>query len=106
METLKEKYGKFMELKFPLNSPKDEVISDLFIQLVDYDAYTAGLIDCVLMGKSIEWKKLFYDEKLEKDLTDNLQRNDIDGVSRKALESYLNRLYLLKDLIQEAKRMS
>lgn len=101
METLKQKYQSFCRRPFPGNFAINPIVSDLFMDLADYDSYISGLIDQAVNGEKVKSNKIFYDQKLEDQLRECLVKNDLDEVSYKAVMEYLSYLQEIKSLLDE-----
>jgi hypothetical protein len=101
METLKQKYQSFCKKPFPENFAINPVVSDLFMDLADYDSYISGLIDQAINGKKVKSNNIFYDQKLEDQLRDCLVKDDLDEVSRRAVMEYISYLQEIKCLLDD-----
>lgn len=98
----KEFHAKFKEFRreaFPDNSSDDDIVSDFFMSLVEYDSFIAGYLDRIDKGEKIELSNLRYDDKLDQDLNKNLNRSDLKNEDKVALKNYLFYLRRIKDLI-------
>lgn len=103
MNILRKKFKAFVKKPFPRNVSSDESVSDLFMELADYDSYIAGLLDQATKNRKIDFGKLFYDQELEDQFLKSLKRTDLDEVSVIAIKEYLNYLEIIKYLIKEIK---
>lgn len=102
MKKLAEVFADFQRLKFP-RSPSNELLDDIFADLVQYDNQIAGSVDKLLKGKTLRSTDLYFDVELEKRLRGFIieakSKEDISSA-----ESYLQYLNSLKDLISVAEK--
>lgn len=103
MKELKQKFKLFCERPFPGNVSTNEVVSDLFMELVEYDSYIAGLIDQAVNGKKVDPIKLLYNQNLEDKLYKCIKEEDLDDVSSKAVLNYIDYLFIIKNLLEDLK---
>ena len=101
MNKAREKFETFTKKPFPKNTSTNETVSDLFMELVEYDSYVAGLIDQVLSGRKVEGLK--YDQNLEEQLRKCLDLKDLDEISSNAVSEEIEYLLEIKEIIDELK---
>lgn len=97
LKKIKIAYDKFRKIPFP-EPPIDDNLYDLYSELVEFDAYIAGLISSFINGKKINNCDLYIDEKMMKKLI-NFETNNKQ--TKKELSVYLNYTNKLNDLINE-----
>lgn len=92
LEELKQIFSDFLALPFPEGSD-DETTDMLWAELVDYDAYIAGLVDRIIKGVSLENYKLYFDEKLERKLIKIVRgSNPVASRDAKRIMEYLAKI--------------
>lgn len=96
LNKLKIAYDHFRKIPFP-EPPIDDELYGIYSELVEFDAYIAGLISSFLKGKKISKSDLHMDENIKKNLinfkTTNKQTKD-------ELSVYINYLNKLDELIK------
>lgn len=100
MRKLSETYKTFRRLKFP-KTPTNDILDDIFTDLVQYDSHVAGSVDKLLKGKAIKSTDLYFDIGLEKRIQEFIsQAKNQDDL--KNAETYLQYLDNLRELIRVA----
>jgi hypothetical protein len=97
---LKNSIEEFRLCEFPENS-YNETVSDLFMDLVAYDSYIAGLIDRVSSGHKVEKAKLIYDDDLERKLEKHINGQELWSEDKNSLIGYLKYLRRIKQLLHQ-----
>ncbi len=61
---LRREFESFIKLPFPDRTVDDEEAMELHVDLLEYDAYAAGLISSLSSGVDVDPDRLFFDEDL------------------------------------------
>ena len=95
------KYNVLLNTPFPDNYPANDDVSDIFLDLVEYDGYMAGLFEKVVSGKSYDHLLVTYDQDLENRIIKLINSKELDSMSKAALLEYHKYLLQIKDLVQD-----
>jgi hypothetical protein len=103
LEEINKEFQKFKAISFPENSSNNEILSDLFFELVQFDSYIAGAVDKIIARKKVNVEEIQFDEAVENKLNDFINKSNIPGdidLARK----YLKYLYDIRKLIDFVKK--
>ena len=92
---LKTAYENFQKIPFP-SPPIDDELYDIYSELVEFDAYAAGLISIFIKGKKINQFNLYVDKKINKKLINFKTTNK---QTKKEILTYINYINKLNELI-------
>ena len=101
LKKLQEAYAKFKKIPFP-DCPNEDKLYDLYVEIVDFDSYIAGLISSYLKGGKINKTALYFDEKILENLKAFSSSNPKD---KKEINLYINYMYELKNIIYMTKKI-
>jgi len=99
-EILKKAWDEFHALPFP-EHPQDEVLADLYADLVLENREIAGVVKSLLQGKEINKTQLFLNDDLNKKLHNYSPPDNTLRKSQQNLIEYKNRLDKMVKLILE-----
>lgn len=103
-EELRREFESFVKVPFPKRTVDAEKAMQLHVDLLDYDAHTAGLISSLSKGVDVDPDRLVFDEDLKNQL------KVLGGEHPDALafvEEHLRYLEVLHQLVRTSKdRMS
>jgi ADP-ribose pyrophosphatase len=99
-DTLKKEWDDFHALTLP-QSPGDELLADLFADLVLENGEISGIVDAFLQGTKIDKKRIYINEDLSNKLNSYRPPDDASRKSQQELIEYKNRLDKLVTLVLE-----
>lgn len=92
---LKKAFEDFQKIPFP-KPPIDDGLYDLYSELVEFDAYIAGLISSFIKGNKINKSDLHFDEKIMEKF---INFETINIRTKEEISIYINYINKLKELI-------
>ena len=96
---LKTEFEKFKSIPFPKDSSDNEILSEIFFDLVQYDSYIAGTIDKLLSGQIVDNKELIYEVQFETRLAEFIDKTE-NSNDKVLAKEYLEYLSSIKSLLE------
>lgn len=75
IEKLKQEFYEFKSLPFP-EPPDDDSLYDLYSELVELDAYVAGIISSFISGQKIDRKLIYLGKEFDNKLASFIEKRN------------------------------